>query len=168
MLAPIRRRARRIIGLTLLIGTFVASVTSNVEGQGQAFEATYDTFSKTTTFSPPAACDKIVSVVSTAGNALTGTVPGEAGKFHYFCEIRVVEYAAAGLPGAAVPITVTTTNLPGNFQMTFATGLVIGTFDIRTFTFRLKSSVIATDTTVVAPASPNVIWRINLFYATAP
>ena len=149
-----------------LIGLILSQPVES--GAQQTHDTTYDSVSKITTFSPPVACDKIVSVVSIAGNGLTATIPGEAGKFHYFCEIRVVEYAAANLGGAATPVTVATTNLPGNFEMTLATGLTIGTFDIRTFTFRLKSSVAGTDTTIVAPATPNVLWRINVFYVTAP
>lgn len=82
-------------------------------------------------------------------------------------EIR--QYAAAGLTGGATPVLVTSTNLPGSVVWTFKTVLAIGDSEaqIYTPTTPLKSSVVNTSTTIVAPATTNVIWRINVWYQAA-
>ncbi len=107
------------------------------------------------------------SGTAAAGTGVTLTLPAVAGQFHYIGMIEVVQFASALLVAAATPVLVTTTNLPSTptFSLT-ATALAAGAVErvIYTFDAPLKSSVVNTNTTIVAPATTSVIWRLNCWY----
>lgn len=126
------------------------------------------------TFWPPTqpvslqAADKAVSVTGAAGAAVTATLPTVAGQFHYITRINIIAYASAARTGAATPVVVTSTNLPGSLAWTTPTAAAIGTqyeTDIQ-LSGPLKSSAANAATTIVAPATTSVIWRINVVYYT--
>ena len=115
----------------------------------------------------PTASDQAVSATAAASTALTVTLPAAAaGLFHYITSIEIQRYASAALTGAAAPVVVTTTNLPGTLAWTFDTAAAIGTSQIQAFTLAspIKSSVAATATTFVAPLFTGAIWRITITY----
>lgn len=116
------------------------------------------------------AADKAVSVTGAASAAVTATLPAVAGQFHYITRINIIAYASAARTGAASPVVVTSTNLPGPLAWTTPTAAAIGTqyeTDIQ-LSGPLKSSAANVATTIVAPASTSVIWRINVVYYTGP
>jgi hypothetical protein len=116
------------------------------------------------------AADKAVSVTGSAGAAVTASLPAVAGQFHYITRINIIAYASAARTGAATPVVVTSTNLPGPLAWTTPTAMAIGTqyeTDIQ-LSGPLKSSAANVATTIVAPATTSVIWRINVVYYTGP
>lgn len=109
-----------------------------------------------------------VTATGVSGAAVTCTLPAVASVFHYIQAIQITKYAVVALVGGATPTVVTTTNLPGNIAFTFATAQAIGTTideDLIGID-ALRSSVVNTATTIVCPATANVIWRVNIFYYT--
>ena len=102
------------------------------------------------------------------GAAVTLTLPAIPGKFHSITHICISAYSTAARTGVATPITVTSTNLPGNLAWTFATAAAIGTTDPKTIegTLPIKSSIANTATTIVCPATTGIIWRVNVTYNT--
>lgn len=116
------------------------------------------------------AADKAVSVTGAASAAVTATLPAVVGQSHYITRINIIAYASAARTGAASPVVVTSTNLPGPLAWTTPTAMAIGTqyeTDIQ-LSGPLKSSAANVATTIVAPASTSVIWRINVVYYTGP
>lgn len=117
------------------------------------------------------AADKAVSVTGAASVAVTATLPAPgAGLFHYITRINIIAYASAARTGAATPTVVTSTNLPGSLAWTTPTAAAIGTqyeTDIQ-LSGPLKSSTANVATTIVAPATSSVIWRINVVYYAGP
>jgi hypothetical protein len=116
------------------------------------------------------AADKAVSITGAAGAVVTATLPAVVGQFHYITRINIIAYASAARTGAATPTVVTSTNLPGSLAWTTPTAMAIGTqyeTDIQ-LSGPLKSSAAGAATTIVAPASTSVIWRINVVYYTGP
>lgn len=109
-----------------------------------------------------------VTNTGAAGAAVTLTLPAAGvGLFHYLTHILIERYATALLTAAATPLVVTTTNLPGTLAFSFpadaaAQGVVSP--KIVEPTTPLKSSTANTATTIVCPATPNVIWRVTAFY----
>lgn len=116
--------------------------------------------------------DLIVSTTAGAGVALTATLPAAgAGLFHYINKIAITKYAAAAITGNATPTVVTTTNIPGSMAYTMATAMPVGTSIDRIDDFTgapLKVSAANTATTIVAPVTTSVIWRITVQYYTGP
>ena len=110
-----------------------------------------------------------VTITAATGVAATLTLPAVAAQFHYIISLKMVLYSTAARTGAATPIIVTSTNLPGTIAYTFETAGAIGTntpiqgFDLA---IPLKSSVVNTATTIVAPIVTNGIWRITATYFT--
>jgi hypothetical protein len=107
-----------------------------------------------------------VSTVTT----LTLTPPG-AGLRHYITYLRIVRFASASLTSAATPVLVTTTNIPGALAFTLpaeasAQGIVFAYQE--DFSYPLATSAQNTATTIVAPATTGVIWRITAGYYVAP
>ena len=109
-----------------------------------------------------------VSATAASGVAATASLPAVAGQFHYITAIDIQLYATAARVGAAAPVTVTTTNLPGAAAWPFPTAQAIGAldrYDVPLLT-ALKSSVANTITTIAAPIATTGIWRINVGYYT--
>jgi len=109
-----------------------------------------------------------VTTTAAAGVGATLTLPAVAGQFQYITSLKIVLYSAAARTGAAAPIVVTTTNIPGALAFTFDTAGAIGTNVIQeaVVSMPLKSSVLNTGTTIVAPAVVGGIWRITATYFT--
>lgn len=114
----------------------------------------------------------IGTTVGTAGAATTLTLasPG-AGLRHYLTYLSINRFATALLTAAAAPVTVTTTNLPGTLAFSFlAEAAAQGTLDRwrEDFAFPVAASAQNTATTIVCPATPNVIWRVTAGFYVAP
>lgn len=108
------------------------------------------------------------TVTAAAGTAVTLTLPAVAARFHYITALDIVLYSAAARTGSATPNIVTTTNLGGTVSFTFSTAGAIGTTDIQDLArvTPLKSAVINTATTIVAPIATGGIWAITATYFT--
>jgi hypothetical protein len=112
------------------------------------------------------------TAVGAAGAAVTLTLasPG-AGLRHYLTYIAINRFAAALLTAGAAPVTVTTTNLPGTLAFSFpADAATQGTmFPLREdFALPIASAAQGTATTIVCPATTNVIWRVTAGFYVAP
>ena len=109
-----------------------------------------------------------VTVTAATGTAATLTLPAVAGQFHYITSVDILLYSTAARTGSATPTVVTSTNLPGAIAFTFSTAAAIGTTDAQDLllTTPLKSSVVNTATTIVAPIAAGGIWRITATYFT--
>jgi len=110
----------------------------------------------------------MLSTTAATGVAATATIPSVAGLRHYIDFIRVIRSATAVLTASATPTVVTTTNLPGSPAFTFGQSADnIGVDVERALDFGgtgLAASAVGTNTTIVAPATTGVIWRINVGY----
>jgi hypothetical protein len=114
-----------------------------------------------------------VTATGASGAAVTLTLPAPgAGLRHYITGIRIRRFAAATLTAAATPVVVTTTNLPGSVAFTCgAEALAQGVAAqevIEDFAFPLMATAQNTATTIVCPATTNVIWRATAWYQVAP
>lgn len=132
-----------------------------------ASNSLFDDFAKNGSITP-----SIGTTVGTAGAATTLTIaaPG-AGLRHYLTYLSINRFAAAALTAAAAPVTVTTTNLPGSLAFSFAADAALqGTLDRwrEDFSFPISSSAQNTATTIVCPATTNVIWRVTAGFFVAP
>lgn len=109
-----------------------------------------------------------VTTTAAVGVAATATLPAVAGLRHYIDNIQVNKFNAALLTAAATPVLVTTTNIPGGLVLSFdAQASAQGTNTIQEIdggSTGLAAIAINTATTVVCPATPNVIWRVNVLY----
>jgi hypothetical protein len=117
-----------------------------------------------------ASADIGATAVGAAAAAVTLTLPAAgAGLFHHITRLEVGLYSTAARTGAATPITVTTTNLPGNPAFTFATAAAIGAMDRLIFepAKPKRSAAANTATTVVCPAVTGGLWRLNAAYFAA-
>ena len=111
-----------------------------------------------------------VTGTAAAGAGVTLTLPAVAGQFHYLTSLRIDLYNTAARTGGATPVVVTTTNLPGTPAFTFPSAGAVGAMDrlAHDLAVPLRSSAAGTATTIVAPATANVIWRLTAFYFTGP
>lgn len=111
------------------------------------------------------------TVTAAIGIAATMTLasPG-AGLRHYLTYLTINRFAGAALTPAATPVLVTTTNLLGAVFSLPADAAVQGTiYSLREdFAYPLAGSALATATTIVAPATTGVIWRITAGFYVAP
>lgn len=112
----------------------------------------------------------IVTTTAAAGVAATLIMPAAAGLKHYLTCLRIVRFAAAALAPAAAPVVVTTTNLPGSLAFSLpaeaaAQGALFAQEE--DYSFPIASSAQGSNTTIVAPATPNVIWRLTAGYYLA-
>lgn len=115
-----------------------------------------------------AIADLAVTAVGASGSAVTLTLPAVTSQSHHISMIELVLYSAVARTGAAAPVTVTSTNLPGSPAWTFATAAALGGADSKIISpsVPLKSSVNGTATTIVCPVVTGGIWRINVHYFT--
>lgn len=119
---------------------------------------------------------QVTSGVGTAtgasGAAVTLTLAAPAaGLRHYLTYLSINRFAAALLTAAAAPVVVTTTNLPGSLAFSFAADAAPqGSLDRwrEDFTYPIAGVAQATATTIVCPATPNVIWRATAGFYVAP
>lgn len=114
----------------------------------------------------------LVTTTAAAGAAATLTLPAPgAGLRQYLTYLRLVRFAAAVLTPAAVPVLVTTTNLPGSPVFSFpADAAAQGTvFSFQEdFSYPLSASAQNTAVTVLAPITTGVLWRLTGGYYVAP
>jgi hypothetical protein len=171
---------------------YVAAITGSVAGvwagmcagyrQVRARVTAYTSGSVTTTLSASLApydnllygpqTSNLGTNTAAAGTAVTLTLasPG-AGLRHYLTYLTINRFAAAALTAAATPVIVTTTNLPGSLAFTRpADAALQGSLDVyrEDFAFPISSSAQNTATTIVCPATPNVIWRVTAGFYVAP
>lgn len=112
-----------------------------------------------------------VTATGAAAAAATATLPaGAAGLFHYITHISIVRNATAALAGTATIIH-TSTNLPGSPAWSVGNAMAAGGTQVDVdinFSSPLKSSVAATNTTIVAAAAgAAVLNRVNVGYFLA-
>jgi hypothetical protein len=156
-------------GYSLDNGNFRQSVVIG-SGTTAAVIAPVDAVKGMTVFAYQIPADQCQSVVGASGAAVTATLPAVASQFHYISEIRIERYATVVNTASATPITVTTTNLPGSLAWLVDNGAdTLGSLTDKVITpaVPIKSSVAGTATTIVAPASTGVLWRINVHYYVA-
>lgn len=132
-----------------------------------ASNALFDDFAKNGGCTPLTA-----TTVGASGAATTLTIaaPG-VGLRHYLTYLSINRFAAALLVAGAAPVTVTTTNIPGTLAFSFAAdAAAAGTLDRwrEDFSFPIMASAQNTATTIVCPATTNVIWRVTAGYYVAP
>lgn len=115
----------------------------------------------------------MVTATAAVNTGATATLPAAgAGLFHYITKIELVKlYNVIGVANGAGNI-VTSTNLPGNpawttEQLASAAGSCVAVINAE-YGRPLKCSVANTNTTFVAPAQLQTIWRWNVTYYTAP
>jgi hypothetical protein len=115
-----------------------------------------------------------ISATGTAGAAVTLTIPAPAaGLFNYVYSLEITAYTTVARAGAAAPIVVTSSNLgaaaAAGLTWTFSTAAAIGTSELRSHGTgnAMKAATAAAVTTVVCPATPSVIWRVNATYRQA-
>ncbi len=112
----------------------------------------------------------VVTGTAAAGTGVTVTLPAVASQFHYITSINIVKYASVATVGAAAATVVTSTNIPGSLAWTLPTALAVGTqyeTDVEP-AGPIKSSVAGTATTIVAVGLASIIYRITVYYYTAP
>jgi hypothetical protein len=118
----------------------------------------------------PKSSDLLVTNTGAAAAAVTLTLPAAgAGLFHYITKLEVSAIASAARTAAATPVIVTTTNLSGSLAFSFqanAAAQGVSERQVNDFESPLKSSVANTATTIVAPATTSVIWRVTAYYYT--
>jgi hypothetical protein len=115
----------------------------------------------------------LVTATAAVNTAATATLPAAgAGLFHYIVRIDLVKlYSVIGV-AAGAGVIVTSTNMPGTLawtteQLASAAGTaarVIGWENA----VPLRSLVANTNTTFVAPAQLQTIWRWNVVYYIGP
>ena len=112
-----------------------------------------------------------VTATAASAAAATASLPAAgAGLFHYITAIDMQLYATGARTGAAAPVIVTSTNLPGSPAWNFPTAGAIGAidrYDVLLLT-PLKSSVANTISTIAAPIATAGLWRLNVGYFTGP
>ena len=111
----------------------------------------------------------ITAALSTAAN-LTITAPG-AGLRHYITGLRIERHAAGLLTAGTTPVVVTTTNLPGAlaFSIPMEAAAQGSVYEKSIEPARaIMASAQNTTTTIVAPLTTSVIWRISATFYVAP
>ena len=111
----------------------------------------------------------ITAAVSTAAT-LTLTAPG-AGLRHYITGLRIERHAAALLTAGATPALITTTNLPGALAFSIPVEAAAQGSVYEKVLDPVRAIMAAaqnTATTIVAPLTTNVIWRISATFYVAP
>lgn len=112
-----------------------------------------------------------VTVTAAVGVGVTLTLPAAgAGNFHYISNLEITADTAPVALGANASAIVTSTNLNGgpawNVKVERSGGGV-NTVK-RNAVIPLRSAVANTATTIVGPATTNVVWRMNVEYYTGP
>lgn len=108
----------------------------------------------------------VISATAATGAIVTATLPAAAGLRHYIDRISVAQIATTTAAGATA-VVVTTTNLPGSLAMSFGSDYLVGRAieqAVDAGGAGLAAVATNTATTVVAPATTNVLWRINVLY----
>jgi hypothetical protein len=111
---------------------------------------------------------QILSTTGVAGAAVTATLPAPvAGQSHKIIAVEITMYNTAARTGTATPVTVTTTNIPGTWAITFPTAGAIGTtvvYQMQVSPHEIEVVTTGAASTIVCPATASVIWRITVVY----
>lgn len=113
------------------------------------------------------------TTVGAAGAAVTLTLaaPG-VGLRHYLTYLHIFRFPTALLTAAATPVTITTTNIPGSLAFSCSADAAAqgaGSIVIQQdWAYPIRTSAQNTATTIVCPATTNVIWRVTAGYFVAP
>jgi hypothetical protein len=114
----------------------------------------------------------LVTNTGAAAAAVTLTLPAPGvGVRHYVTYLRITRFATALLTAAATPVLVTTTNIPGTLVFSMpAEAAAQGTVFVyqEDFAYPIAGVAQNTATTIVAPATTAVIWRITAGFYVAP
>lgn len=114
----------------------------------------------------------LITNTGAAGAQVILTIPNPGvGLRNYITYLAINRFAAALLVAAATPVLVTTTNLPGSLVFSVpAEAAAAGTMDRyrEDFAYPLASTAQNSTTTIVCPATTNVIWRVTAGYFVAP
>jgi len=112
-----------------------------------------------------------VTGTAAVNTALTVTLPAAAGLFHYIVKIELIKlYSVVGVASGS-GVIVTSTNLNSaawtTEQNSSAAGTCAKVVDYAPCV-PIKSAVVNTATTFVAPAQLQTIWRWNVVYYLGP
>jgi hypothetical protein len=114
----------------------------------------------------------IITATSTIGLIVTATIPNPGpGLRNYVTFVSIDRFAGALLVAAATPVLVTTTNFPVGLTFSApAEAALQGTISSirQEFPYPVASAAQNSTTTIVGPATTNVIWRITAGYYVAP
>lgn len=114
----------------------------------------------------------VITAVGAASAAVTLTIPAPGvGLRQYLTYLSINRFASALLTAAAVPVTITTTNLQGTLAFSFeADAAAQGTL-VRwreDFAYPIVASSQNNVVTIVCPATTGVIWRVTAGWYVAP
>lgn len=167
---------QKLIGLavfgSLLLGlTFIAPPSSAQQTPGPTYWGSARITNGTIFIDPQRfAPVTALTVLSAANTAATLTLPASAGNFHYITSLVATRTCTTAIVGTAL-LGYTSTNLPGSLAWTAGNACAVGSTsqDIwNDFAQPLKSSVVNTDTTIVAPAAGTAGQiRLTAFYFLA-
>jgi hypothetical protein len=139
-----------------------AFVSGSAVVSGRATEADYAIISQP----QPTLLHVTATAAVNAGS--TATLPLVAGLAHYITSIELVKlYSVIGV-AAGAGVIITSTNLPGNpawttEQLASAAGTAVKVI-AHQYSKPLRSTALGTNTTFVAPAQLQTIWRWNVSY----
>ena len=111
----------------------------------------------------------ITAALSTAAT-LTLTAPG-VGLRHYITGLRIERHAAALLAAGTTPVVITTTNLPGAlaFSVPMEAAAQGSVYEkVMEPARAIMASAQNSATTIVAPLTTSVIWRLSATFYVAP
>lgn len=113
-----------------------------------------------------------ITNTAAAAAAVTLTLPAPGvGLRNYITNLEISKFASASLVAGATPVLVTTTNLPGPMVFSLpADAAAAGTlFSIlKDFAYPVQSTAQNTATTIAAPGTTSIIWRLSAQYYVAP
>jgi hypothetical protein len=113
-----------------------------------------------------------VTATAAVNTASTATVPLVAGNFHYLVLVELVKYLSVVGVAAAAPVVVTSTNLPGALAWTTRQAVDAAGTAFSVIYWQpcvpFKSLAAGVNTTFVAPAQLQTIWRWNILYYVGP
>ena len=120
-------------------------------------------------YSKPIPTTTIGTATGVAAAAVTLTIAAAgAGLYHYITRLVIERHTSALLTAAATPIIVTTTNLSGSLAFSIPADAApqgqVYREVIEMGEHALKSTATNTATTIVAPITTGVIWRITAYY----
>ena len=110
------------------------------------------------------------TITAATGVAATLTLPAVPGMVHYITRLLIERHTSVLLTAAATPVIITTTNLAGSRAFSIpADAALQGQVhrEVIEPTVPIKSTVINTATTIVAPVTTGVIWRMTADYYAA-
>lgn len=163
--APFRVYAMATGGLTHIkvrASAWTSGTLSCVWRSGPEFSIHPNTFARCSTLN--------VTVTAAVGVLATATMPLVTGLRHYIDRISIVRLnaTAAALTAGTAGVLVTTANIPGNPIFTLPSdALAAGAtseFVWDAGSTGCACTAIGTATSITAPATTGVIWRINVLY----